>query len=223
MRTHGTVQENLYAYLHAELSAPDRLAIEKHLRSCARCGKELESMRETMDLVGLKPPKPSQHRNELYWQLFAEKVERRIQSESTEVESPALVGRLVDFLTENQKPFSFGFISALSLGLLALAVWGLWIKAPTPDQIASNSSSVGAIGSHANVEETAMEVRAENYLEQSKTLLIGIMNTDTKSIVGSKSSLDRQRAISKTLNRNRVFKESRSSRVVWNETAFSSK
>jgi len=44
-------------------------------------------------------------------------------------------------------------------------------------------------------------VRAENYLEQSKTLLIGIMNTDTKSIVGSKSSLDRQRAISKTLVR----------------------
>jgi hypothetical protein len=44
-----------------------------------------------------------------------------------------------------------------------------------------------------------MEVRAADYLEQSKVLLIGIMNTDTKSLVGSKSLLRRQREISRTL------------------------
>jgi hypothetical protein len=46
-----------------------------------------------------------------------------------------------------------------------------------------------------------MEVRAADYLEQSKVLLIGIMNTDTKSLVGSKSLLQRQREMSRTLVR----------------------
>ena len=201
MRTHRTVQKNLYTYLRDELSAKDRQAIEKHMTSCARCGRELHSMREAMDLFGQKLRKPSEYRNELYWQLFAEKVEGRIRSESTEAEPRLFVGRLVDLLVENRKPFSFGFVSALSLGVVALAVWSLWIKTPKPDQVASDSGNAGAIGLHVNAQETAMEMRAGDYLEQSKILLIGIMNTDTKSLVESKSFLDRQREISRTLVR----------------------
>jgi len=201
MRTHRTVQKNLYALLRDELSAKDRQAIEKHMTSCARCGRELQSMREAMDLFGQKLRKPSEYRNELYWQLFAEKVEGRIRLESTEAEPQSFVGRLVDLLVENQKPFSFGFVSALSLGVVALAVWSLWIKTPKLDHVASHSGSAGAIGLHVNAQETAVEMRAGDYLEQSKILLIGIMNTDTKSLVESKSFLDRQREISRILVR----------------------
>jgi hypothetical protein len=201
MKTHRTIQKNLYDYLRDELSAEDRRAIQAHVKSCAVCAAELVSMRKAMDLLTQKARRPSEHRSELYWQQFAEKVERRIQTESTEEEPHSFVERLLDLLVENRKPFSFGFASALSLIVLAFAVWSLWIKAPAPDQIASDSASQQSSELQANIEKAAMEVRAADYLEQSKVLLIGIMNTDTKSMVESKSLMQRQREMSRTLVR----------------------
>jgi hypothetical protein len=199
MKTHRTIQKNLYDYLRDELSAEDRRAIQAHVKSCAECSGELESMRKAMDLLTQKAQRPSEHRSELYWQHFAEKVERRIQTESIEEEPHSFVGRLLDLLVEHRKPFSFGFASALSLLVLAFAVWSLWIKAPAPDQIASDAAGQRRV--QVNIQKAAMEVRAADYLEQSKVLLIGIMNTDTKSLVGSKSLLQRQREMSRTLVR----------------------
>jgi hypothetical protein len=201
MRTHRAIQKNLYGYLRDEVSAEDRQAIGRHVNSCAACRKELQSMRETMDLLTQKVRRPSENRNELYWQRFTENVERRIQVELTEGEPQSFVGRLLDLLVENRKPFSVGFASALSAIVLALAIWSLWTKGPMPDQAASDSADAGASGLRANMQKTALEMRAENYLEQSKILLIGIMNTDTKSLVETQSFLKRQQAISRTLVR----------------------
>ena len=193
MKTHRTIQKNLYEYLKGELSTEDRRAVETHLKSCSVCAGELESMRAAMDLITLKSRRPSTHRSELYWQQFAAKVERRIQTSSTEEDAQSFVGRLMDMLVEHRKPFSFGFASALSLAVLAFAVWSLWIKVPSADQIASDSAGRPSGGFQTNIQKTAMEVRAADYLEQSKVLLIGIMNTDTKSLVESKSLMQRQR------------------------------
>jgi hypothetical protein len=158
-------------------------------------------MREAMDVLTQNVRRPSERRSELYWQQFAEKVERRIQTESTEAESPSFVGRLLDMLVENRKPISFGFVSALSLMVLAFGVWSLWIKGPITERVASDSAGKGVNELHGNIQRTAMELRADNYLEQSKVLLIGIMNTETKSLVESKTFLERQRAMSRVLVR----------------------
>jgi len=200
MRAHRTIQRNLYGYLRGELSAEDQREIENHLKSCVACGKELQSLREAMDLLTQKVRKPSEGRTELYWQQFAEKVERRIQTQSSEGSS-SFVARLLDLLVENRKPIGFGLVSALSLMVLAFTVWSLWIKAPMPAQIASETASQGSNGMHDNVLRSSMELRADNYLEQSKMLLIGIMNTETKSLVESKSTFEHQRAMSRVLVR----------------------
>ncbi|MDP2885679.1 MAG: zf-HC2 domain-containing protein [Ignavibacteria bacterium] len=201
MKTHRTIQKNLYGYLRDELSVEDRQAIETHMKSCATCAGELQSMREAVKLLTQKARRPSERRSELYWQQFAEKVERRIQSESAEGEPHSFVGRLLDLLVENRKPFSFGFASALSLIVLAFAVWSLWTEPPALDQVTLDSTGYRSNGLQASIQKTAMEVRAADYLEQSKVLLIGIMNTDTKSLVESKSLLRRQREVSRTLVR----------------------
>ena len=198
MKTHRAIQKDLFGFLKDELSQKDRLAVEKHLRSCRVCAAEFQAMRETTELITDKMQKPSERRSELYWQQFAEKVERRIQAGPEEAESDSFISRLAALLSENRKPFSLGFASALSLTILAFAVWNFWIRTPVPDQIANETAPHGA---PSIVQKTAMEVRAENYLEQSKILLIGIMNTDPKSLVGSKKLLDRQRDISRSLVR----------------------
>ncbi|OGU26866.1 MAG: hypothetical protein A2X66_08080 [Ignavibacteria bacterium GWA2_54_16] len=201
MKTHRTHKENLYGYLRDELSVEDRLAVERHIESCAACTDELQSMRETVDLLSRKARRPSELRSELYWQQFAEKVGRRIQVQATREDSQSFVGRLLELFAEHRKPFSFGFASALSLLVLAFAAWSLWIKNPAPDQMASDAEVRRSSEREATIQKTAMEVRAADYLEQSKVLLIGIMNTDTKSLVESTSLLRRQREISRTLVR----------------------
>ncbi len=201
MKTHRTIQRTLYGYLKDELPAEDRRAIETHVKSCSACAGELQSMREAADLLSQKARRPSDERSELYWQQFAEKVERRILSGSMEKEPQSFVGRFLDLIEENRKPFSFGFASALSLIVLAFAVWSLWIKAPAPDQIASDAAGDRSNAVPADTQKAAMEVRAADYLEQSKVLLIGIMNTDTKSLVRAASLLQRQREMSRTLVR----------------------
>lgn len=201
MKTHRTIQKNLYSYLREELPVEDRKVIETHVRSCTQCAGELQSMRETTDLLTRKARRPSEHRSELYWQQFAEKVDRTIQAESLANESSSFVGRLLGLLVENRKPFSFGFASALSLIVLAFAVWSLWIKTPASERIASEAGAQGTVVVRTNIQKTAMELRAADYLEQSKILLIGIMNTDTKSLIGSRSFMERQRQVSRSLVR----------------------
>lgn len=201
MKTHRTIQNNLYGYLKGELSAEDAKTCEAHVKSCASCAGELQAMRETMGLLIDKVRRPSEQRNELYWQQFAQKIDRRIQMAPAEDEPQSFVGRLMDVLVENRKPFSFGFASALSLIVLVFAVWSLWIKTPVPGQIASDSAGHTPTGLGVNIEKTSLEARTADYLEQSKVILIGIMNTDTKSLVESKSPLKREREISRTLVR----------------------
>jgi hypothetical protein len=201
MKTHRTIQKNLYGYLTEELPADERRATEHHLKSCVACAKELQSIREAMDLVTRNSRKPSEQRSELYWQQFADKVDRRIRMASAQADSQSFVGRLLDLLADNRKPISFGFASAVSLMVLAFGVWSLWIKAPNPDRAASDAAVQKMNGLSSHVDRTAMEVRAENYLEQSKVLLIGIMNTETKSLIQSKPLLDRQQEMSRVLVR----------------------
>lgn len=201
MSTHRTHQENLYGYLRDELSAEERQAVETHVKSCAACTDELRSMRETVDLLSRKARRPSELRTELYWQQFAEKVERRIQVYATGEEPQSFVGRLLELFAEHRKPFSFGFVSAFSLLVLAFAVWSLWTRTPAPDQLTSDAEVRRSSEWEATIQKTAVEVRAADYLEQSKVLLIGIMNTDTKSLLESKSLLRRQREMSRTLVR----------------------
>lgn len=42
---HETLKENLSAYLDGELSGPEKSEVEAHLKGCAECRGELESLR----------------------------------------------------------------------------------------------------------------------------------------------------------------------------------
>lgn len=172
------------------------------MKSCERCAAELRSLREAMSLLDKQAVRPSGRRSDLYWQQFAQKVDQKIQLGAVDEESTSVVGRLLEMLMENRKPFAVGFASALSLIMIALAVWGLWIKAPSSEQLGSDiPSRQRANGPTVNVEKAVLETRAEEYLEQSKVILIGLMNADPRSFSKSGSVLQRQREISRQLVR----------------------
>jgi len=55
---HEYAQDNLSAYLDGELDAREKDRIEKHLRECAICQRELAGLRQTVALLRLVPEVP---------------------------------------------------------------------------------------------------------------------------------------------------------------------
>jgi predicted anti-sigma-YlaC factor YlaD len=49
------VVELVTDYLEGSLGWRDRRRVEKHLRACVACGRYLDQMRETLDLLGTVP------------------------------------------------------------------------------------------------------------------------------------------------------------------------
>ena len=200
MRMHKKIRNQLYDYVRAELPESARTAIENHLKSCKRCSEELNSVRQALAILDVNVKHPSERRSDLYWQQFAQKVERRIKLESGDDAETSIFGQLLDALVVHRKPFGVGFASALALVLLAFGVWSLWLKNPVGEislsgQTAERTSSAES----TNVQKVTLETQAQDYLEQSKVLLIGLMNTDTKLLGGSGPILQREKEISRRL------------------------
>jgi predicted anti-sigma-YlaC factor YlaD len=49
------VVELVTGYLEGSLGWRDRRRVEKHLRACEGCGRYIDQMRETLDLLGTVP------------------------------------------------------------------------------------------------------------------------------------------------------------------------
>ncbi len=198
MNKHQATQKNLYGFLKNELDPAERRAVETHLRFCEQCAVEFQILREAIALLDRQAVRPSENRSELHWQHFASKVERRIQDQPVERGSRSAVSQLLEMLVDNRKPFGVGFASALSLIAIAFAVWSVWIESPGSEQIAAHES---ARDLQTNVENASLDSRTQDYLEQSKILLIGLVNADSQAGRGSTSLLASEREVSRMLVR----------------------
>ncbi len=200
MKSHRLVRKHLYEYLRSELPERERADIEAHLAGCSKCRDELDAIRVPASLLDEHVQRPSAKRGDLYWQQFATKVERRIEIEREDETAPSIVRQFLDALVVHRKPFGIGFASALMLMMIVFGVWSVWLRTPVPQQFASEQTSGTTItNGSANIQKVSVESRAQDYLEQSKILLIGLMNTDMKNLSASKPMLQREREISRQL------------------------
>ncbi|HEY6953059.1 MAG TPA: zf-HC2 domain-containing protein [Bacteroidota bacterium] len=199
MKSHRAIQQQLYEFIHGELPEAERLAVEEHVAGCSRCAEELDTLREALAHLQALPGRPSEFRNELYWQQFAAKVERRIERAEEEDAAPSAIRQLLDAFVEHRKPFGVGFASALTLLMIGFGIWSYWIRNPerqqsTAGEVARQESSVVS-----GVQKVSVDSRAEDYLEQSKVLLIGIMNSDPSAKDQSLSISAREKELSRKL------------------------
>ncbi len=152
--------------------------------------------------------RPSDLRSEMYWQQFAEKVERRTQQESEPEES--FVHQVLDAFLMHRKPFGVGFATALVLVLVAFGAWNLWLKNPGGQLAVEGQTAEETLGtSSVHAQHVALESQAQEYLEQSKVLLISFMNTDAKSLSKDGQVLQREQEISRKLVNESTFLTSR--------------
>ncbi len=200
MNSHRSINKQLYEFLRGEVSEQQRKEIESHLSVCSRCSAELKSLRGATNLLDTNVRRPNEHRNELYWQHFADKVDRRIESDARNTTDGSIIQQILEAFTQHRKPFGIGFASALTIVMIAFGVWRIWLKNPELQETASyQTTHEAATHESVNTQKVSMDLRAQDYLEQSKVLLIGLMNTDTKSLAASGTLLKREQEISRQL------------------------
>jgi hypothetical protein len=201
MISHRKAVKQLYEFLRNELPEEDRKMMEVHLSGCTTCSGELDALRATTELLANGTQRPSEHRSELYWQHFAEKVDQRIAMEGRDESAPSLIHQVLDAFIVHRKPFGIGFASALTLVMIAFGVWSLWLKSPvsgltghekSPEQSAVKEVTPSAL-------KASIDLKAQDYLEQSKILLIGLMNIDTKALGHGGGMLQREQEVSRRL------------------------
>ncbi len=196
MNSHRKIKTQLYSYLRGELSGTEQTAVQSHLKACSQCSAELKSLQEAAAMLDAHFKRPSESRSDLYWQQFTEKVERRIERESEPEES--FVHRVLDVFLVHRKPFGVGFATALVLVFIAIGAWNLWLKNPAIPPVNGQTEEMAGVGL-TGVQNAALETQAQDYLEQSKVLLISLVNTDTKSLSGGSSALQKEKELSRKL------------------------
>ena len=192
---HKIVIQNLYEYVTGNFSESDRKIIEQHLAGCTQCSKELTELQHTMKLVPRNFVDPSKSRPEMYWQHFAEKVQRRVMSASDE---KTLSWQ--DFIlgwVGHRRSFIVGFGSAIALIMLTVSVWQLLTFRSEQNEVAGQESRV----SIPQVQTASLEARTQDYLERSKILLVGLVNEDPAMTAQSKLTFGKQQKVSKELVR----------------------
>ncbi len=200
MKSHRMIKKYLYDYIRGDVSDHQREAIDSHLSRCTPCSAELESIREATKFLDANLQRPNERRSELYWQHFADKVQHRIEQETQERTETSIVQQILDAFVQHRKPFGIGFASAVTLVMITFGIWTLWMKNPVSqtssfDQTAQQS----AMNESITVQRASLDSRAQDYIEQSKVLLIGLMNTDTKALGSSGPLLQREQEISRKL------------------------
>ena len=193
---HTLVQRNLYEYLKGEMPETDRRKMAGHLESCARCASELNELQTTLRLVQQHSFNPSKVRLDTYWQLFANKVEKRIQ-EAGHDQVRSSITEFVLSLIGKRKQFVVGFASALGLVLVAFALWRVSLPSLQEETFVSHDTQPGG----GAFRTASLETRTYDYLERSKVLLVGLVNADPEVMKTSKVDLTRQKEISRGLLR----------------------
>lgn len=73
--THAIVRWLLYDVVKKELDEKVRREVERHLRTCASCSKELRELEKPLAELSTLP-RPSAFRDEVFWRAFVASIER---------------------------------------------------------------------------------------------------------------------------------------------------
>jgi len=171
MREHAQYRLLLYDYIMDELQNEQRAQVEQHVRRCRECAESLERLRETCQTLERRAVRPSRLRSEGYWEDFAARVEGRLpEPERRRLHLPRAFITSVGSLLQMRPRIAIGTGVAV-----AAAVLGLLLLRPATTIDVEPEQEARTAG-RPTFEENSE--RLSSYLRQSRTLLVGLTNTD---------------------------------------------
>src|SRR5437879_5150515 len=172
-------KELMTGALYGELLSDERKSFDEHLSSCTDCSTLYRSLEETLSIMGTRTrPDP----DEAFWQSYWSRLE------------PKLGATPVHFLKRLSvvpPAWAYGIAAVL---LLAFGVYlGKTFFRP--------ADSVREVATVTPQEHDTLNAQTLAYLERSKNLLLGVVNSDDENL----SDLDRRQEASRQLIQQAYF------------------
>jgi len=177
--------------LYGELDSKDKTFFEDHLARCTACAAESRAMTETLKTMNRKArPEPGQE----FWEGYWDRLSRRMEKEDAAMEtsSPSARKRLGRIFGLSPH---WVFQAAAAFVLVVLGVFiGRTIFPPhqTPVAVAQPTAPLGP-------GESDPILRARDYIDRSKPVLLALVNYDPASEDSYALDLPLQKQISQDL------------------------
>lgn len=165
MKSCKSIQHDFIEALYGELDPQRQQTFEQHLHGCSECADQFSSLRltlEAMDEREITEPDPA------FWDEFGKQV-REMAARSDE---RSHAGRLLqsrrwaDAAPPRRLLWAGRVAAGIAILALGVAVGRLSVRPEDPQLTRSPSP------------DTALNQRVNQYMEQSRTLLLGIVNLD---------------------------------------------
>jgi len=180
----------LTAKVLGDLSVADERQLQAHLTECVNCKNFLVEMEDMLGKLGApQRPEMSEH----FWESYWHRLMQRLENEERMAPDSIFV-RVWEWLREKWAAQPLVIPLARTAGVLALLVCGVIIGHYWWPQ---NNNTGGQITQAIPTAIPVAQTRAEQWLERSKILLIGVVNEELS--VESKPDFSHQRLVSRTL------------------------
>jgi Putative zinc-finger len=183
-------KDRLIEALYGELGPAEKERLDAHLRTCPNCAAEYASLQETLRLMDKRErtdPGPA------FWDGYWDRLSKRMLWEAIEEDRrPSLASRVSGVFARLPR-WSLQAAGAAALLLLGILVGSRLI--PRPD---GPGTKIAAAGPAAAGPSPAV-VQAENFVERSKVLLLGLVNYDPAIEDAYAFDLNGKKAMSRTL------------------------
>ncbi|MGH7599001.1 MAG: anti-sigma factor family protein [bacterium] len=178
-------EASIVAKIFGDLGAADEQKLQVHLADCTQCRAVLAEMQQALNAMGapIRPAMP-----EHFWEGYWHRLVARMEKDERAAPEPAFVlSRLWMWLRVkwHEQPLfipvvrTAGILALLVVGVLVGHYW--WPQHETPQITLSPPAQVQPV-----------QGRAEQWLERSKILLIGVVNEDFSEPAQSDFSQERQ-------------------------------
>lgn len=175
--------------INNELSGREMKLLNKHLENCSACKDELAGLQHTLETMKTyKSPEPEkQFIDDLWINILPELKKEPPGQSSTRI---TIIKSIIEFIIPRSPAYQIaGAVSILIIGILI----GRYVF--------SNNGFINTIPSNkAAISGTnVIQAKAENYIDRSKVLLMGLMNFDPAIDDAETINLQMQKSISREL------------------------
>ena len=162
--THSECRAMFIDVLYDQLPENDAVRFEEHCKECAECRSEINKLRETLRVMNLREPtQPDAQFSNRFWEELIPNLEQKDQQ------------RTIKFF--GVKQFSHVSIPSWAYGIAAvvLVAVGIFLGRTYLIPVSNTHQETAAVA--ASSPEDSVTALAQSYLQRSKNLLIGMINT----------------------------------------------
>jgi hypothetical protein len=184
------------AALYEELDADESKWFEAHLGECPNCSKLFAEMKSTLNAMDAREREepPSE-----FWQNYWGNLEGRLGEDRAVKTSPEKWWRRLFGIFETQPKWAYQLAGGLALLFIGILIGKLYFGSQEP--LSTDMATIP----YASLATLTVDERAERYLQRSKLLLLGLVNTDVSDDETPAIDFALQRGISQQLVQEAYF------------------